>query len=369
MHKENKSDEKTDSLAGESEVIPGRLGIIAVIVTVWGVVFAAIYFAQPLWYGATNLTNYVADKLDVSLGVLIAAILSSTYLSAAVVFAANPSTRAWFNIFARKVLGSEKSFHNIYKDRFENISTEFISAADIKPSNILSMRSRLDRIEEEYLGSIDRNFDTGEWEEAQSRAAEIAMEKLSEGAIERIRKSVAQSRVFELEEISLARLSDQIAALGYRANISLVTGVGFCVVGLLILWSTLSNVDFEISMASSTGVYWGEFLKVYAPRLSIVLIIEIIGFFFLKLFRTALDEIRLTQNEATNVELKLIGSNLATSECKSELPGVIQALLETERNSVIEKGQTTVDLEKAKAWQASDVDLIDKLRSLIKVKP
>lgn len=368
MLTDSKDGEEKDNVDKETKSYPGRFVLVLVLCAVWVSVFSTIYFAQPIWTALTFSAAYMATALNIELGVFLLGAFASFYLSAIIVFAVNPSTRARFRSLMRNIFRGERSFYSNSSendDRYKSISVGY---GDAKYSSISKLVSRLDRVEQGYLRTANNQFDESKWEDAQSRAAEIAIEKLTEGAINSVRTSLAQTRVLELEQKSLSRLSDQIVALGYRANISLGAGVGFCVVGLLILWSTLSSVELENTAATSPVVYWAEFIKIYAPRLSIVLIIEIIGFFFLKLFRTALDEIRITQNEATNVEMKLIASNLASSGCESELPEVIRALLSTERNVVIEKGQTTVDLEKAKAWRASDADLIEKLQSLLNLR-
>jgi hypothetical protein len=205
-----------------------------------------------------------------------------------------------------------------------------------------------------------------EWAAIQTKAIDLAAQRLSDDVSDGIKLSIGKNRVLELEQASLARLSDQIVVLGSRANLALTTGVLFCVVGLTILWGTLSNVEFSIGPSTLSSVYWAEFFRVFAPRLSLVLIVEIIGFFFLKLFRAALDEVRLTQNEITNVEMKLISANLAISESRVDLPKVIHELATTERNMVIKKGQTTIELEKAKRVREVEGRYVDSLLSIVK---
>ena len=44
----------------------------------------------------------------------------------------------------------------------------------------------------------------------------------------------------------------------------------------------------------------------YAPRLTLSIFIEFFSFFFLRLYKTGISEIKYFQNELTNAELKFI---------------------------------------------------------------
>ena len=66
------------------------------------------------------------------------------------------------------------------------------------------------------------------------------------------------------------------------------------------------------------------------------------------------------------MEMKLIASNLALSESKTELPKVIQELATTERNMIIDKGQTTVELERARGVREIEGRYVDSLIALLK---
>ncbi len=82
-----------------------------------------------------------------------------------------------------------------------------------------------------------------------------------------------------------------------RSNINLVIGVvtTLLAVGLLayvVLPDTLSSSDV------------GMVLLHFLPRLSIVVFIQTFSFFFLRLYRSGLNDIKYYQNELTNLETK-----------------------------------------------------------------
>lgn len=163
----------------------------------------------------------------------------------------------------------------------------------------------------------------------------------------------------------MSRLSNQILVLGSRANLTLIVGVFFCCGGLFAIWysffSDYTKQDGDISVSAA----WVDLAKVYAPRLSLVLIIEIIDFFFLKLYRATFMEIRYVQNEITNVEMKLIALNVAILHQARVLDDVIETLVKTDRNFIIDKGQTTVEIEKQRAVTESDKTVIQAAIGLL----
>ena len=88
----------------------------------------------------------------------------------------------------------------------------------------------------------------------------------------------------------------------------------------------------------------------FIPRISLVLLVEVFAYFFLRLYSTNLIGIKFFQNEMTNFESKFLA--LRAAEHKNDeasIAEVIRQLALTERNIVIQKGQTTVDLERSKA--------------------
>jgi hypothetical protein len=90
-------------------------------------------------------------------------------------------------------------------------------------------------------------------------------------------------------------------------------------------------------------------ISYYIPRISVVVFIEVFAFFFLRLYKIGLDDVKYYQNELTNVELKLraLSEALKSGEAPT-ITLVITELAKTERNFVLKKGESTVGLENAK---------------------
>ncbi|HAS8556603.1 TPA: hypothetical protein I7776_21585, partial [Vibrio vulnificus] len=157
------------------------------------------------------------------------------------------------------------------------------------------------------------------------------------------------------------RLESEISALGRRGNLNLVIGVFTTIAAVTILATTVLD--------SAQKLDGNDLVAYYTPRLTLSIFIEIFSFFFLKLYKTGLSEIKYFQNELTNVELKFIALEKAyVIDNEESIKHVIKELMLTERNFKISKGESTVDLEKHKVDQAGNQKLLDSLVGLLSAK-
>jgi hypothetical protein len=138
------------------------------------------------------------------------------------------------------------------------------------------------------------------------------------------------------------RFLAEMAALGRRANVNLGVGGGIALFGLGFL-------AFVVLRAEPAAAGASAFAQGYLPRLSLVVAIEFLAYFFLSLYRSNLAEIKYFQNELTNVEARMLALRVALDQKSDELTReVVSQLARTERNFLIEKGHTTVELERAR---------------------
>jgi hypothetical protein len=188
-------------------------------------------------------------------------------------------------------------------------------------------------------------------DEDRARLAETMYEQL-QGLLQRDfvqgienRYATAFSVDARLKEIALPmrelhlRLSREVEALGRRANVNLLTGMGLAIAGFGALVWMLANLP---DWTDPTRVAITQ-----AMRFSLVLFVEIFAFFFLRLYRNNLDGIKYFQNELTNVQAREVALRTAlTLERPDALDRAIDELLRTERNFVIKQGETTVEVER-----------------------
>lgn len=186
----------------------------------------------------------------------------------------------------------------------------------------------------------------------------------------KLKDSLGLDRLVASSRRSVERLSREISDLRLRSNINLLIGMAITGGGLWLLWSTVEMVDASelLKVLASEGresdvKFLKNLILPIVPRIMLVIFVEVFAYFFLRLYRNGLSEIKFFQNELTNVESKLTAIEFAfVTKSDEALKSAIEALSKTERNFVLEKGQTTVELERAK----SDSDIT---RSIVKNMP
>jgi len=98
----------------------------------------------------------------------------------------------------------------------------------------------------------------------------------------------------------------------------------------------------------------------------VVVVVTSVTFFFLRTYLRTLSDIRYIENEITNVEMKFIGLHFALSrEYEDVEKDAMRSLLATERNHILEKGQTSLENQRdeieASAIAASLAPLLSEL--------
>jgi hypothetical protein len=189
-----------------------------------------------------------------------------------------------------------------------------------------------------------------------------------------LEKSLGYEQLKQSVEHIKKRLYREIADLRLRSNINLLIGMSITAGGLYLLWTTVSMVDSSKllkELASEGTESNSKFLKnlllPLIPRIMLVIFVEIFAYFFLRLYKQGLGEIKYFQNELTNVESKLVALEFAyTSNNETGVNSVIDSLSKTERNFVLEKGQTTVELEKAKSESEMTKNILKAVPDLFK---
>ncbi|OOF68513.1 hypothetical protein BKG95_03690 [Rodentibacter pneumotropicus] len=122
------------------------------------------------------------------------------------------------------------------------------------------------------------------------------------------------------------RIQNAIAAQNAKANFNLALGVITAVIGIAFLVFFIPNYNeptFDLS----------QFLYAFLPRLSIVILIETFAYFFLKMYKYNLNEIKYFQNEATSIEHRLQGLNIAIQlDGKENIETILLAFTSFDKN-------------------------------------
>jgi hypothetical protein len=211
--------------------------------------------------------------------------------------------------------------------------------------------------------------------EEEQRAAEPASTLDQESVVSSTVEAAVAIRFNEARQ----RLTKQIADLNRRGNLNLLIGIAISLGGMAVLAQYIYSQDFSVLPRSSYYdstppdymLVLAKKVELYAvsflPRLTFVLVMELFAYFFLRLYKASLSEVKYFQNEITNMEAKHFALRVAleTRMPATLLTKVVSSLVETERNHVLEKGQTTVDLEIAKVERQGVTDALKNVTSAV----
>lgn len=174
-----------------------------------------------------------------------------------------------------------------------------------------------------------------------------------------ISKNNKSDSIDEVFNKNLFRLKQETESLGRRGNLNLLLGIFTTVIGLLLL----GYFVIETKVIPEDKL---TFLASFIPRLSLVILIEIFAYFFLKLYKASLSEIKYFQNEMTNMEAKHAAIQCAKYvDDKTAFSNIIKGLTSTERNALLEKSQTTAEIEMAKIENKNISLISEKVMSFI----
>lgn len=138
------------------------------------------------------------------------------------------------------------------------------------------------------------------------------------------------------------RINGELTRLRKSANLNLVIGSITTICAIVALGYEVFKTDLNFS--DTTKV-----LAHYIPRVSLIIFVEIFAFFFLKLYKATLTDIKYFNNEKTNIDFKIISLKTALNTGDAKLiQTMIEELIRTERNFKLSKDESTVELEKIK---------------------
>jgi hypothetical protein len=161
---------------------------------------------------------------------------------------------------------------------------------------------------------------------------------------------------------SQRRLAEEVESLGRRANVNLTIGFAVSLVGMIALavfiWSATSELDGDVNIV--------QVVVRFLTKLSLVIFMQVFAYFFLRLYRYSLFEIKYFQNELTNIEQKYIALNVAMQSGNKDAVAKITAeLSKAERNFILKKGETTVGLQREEIEARYEAAVADKAEKLV----
>ncbi len=213
-----------------------------------------------------------------------------------------------------------------------------------------------DFMSEEQKKELLDNFEARFIEDASSAVLEDLKTKVATS----LEKSSTINEINNQFSQTNARLSRELSSLGRRGNLNLSLGIVTTVAGLIVL--SYFVITYSHPADNALG-----FVTYFVPRISLIIFIELFAYFFLRLYKSSLSEIKYFQNEMTNIEAKQVALVVSFGLAEKKVcEHVITTLSNTERNYILNKGQTTIDLEKAKLDKEAVSSFIDKLTNFLK---
>ncbi len=235
---------------------------------------------------------------------------------------------------------------------------KFVSTADEidkKTSQLIGLTSELDELND--LINIRRTlYNQGIYSNiTREEIADVYNSK--EDGIKKILFLVSSFERIEvridLEIDRLIRFSKQNLLLGTLISIAAITFLVYeYKYGLILPLKFGEKPDF-----SQVALY-------YFPKISVVILIEVIAFFFLRLYKKSIDDIKQLQNEKTGVDFKIISLKVALlSNNSDELSKVINLI-----NMYKKETETIPKIDKDDSQNIKNIiDLIKDVTQKIKI--
>lgn len=195
----------------------------------------------------------------------------------------------------------------------------------------------------------------------QAKLESEALQSYVAGIQELVTTNIQRESVEQLFRSIADRLGREVQDQAKRGNLNLILGILTTLAGL----SVLGYSVFYAPITQSPN----EILAYFVPRVSLVILIEVFAYFFLRLYKQSLSEIKYFQNEITNIESRQLAIQFAARHSESDLRlKIVEELVKTERNFLLSKDQTTVELEREKLSRGTYSELLSSIRELMKRK-
>ncbi len=155
-----------------------------------------------------------------------------------------------------------------------------------------------------------------------------------------------------------SNILDYISKLSRNSNVNLIIGIIGTIIAISVLAISLLTSDRYDSLET--------FLLNFLPKISFAVLIQVFAFFFLRLYKSNLEDSKYFQNELTNIIAKTAAIQLAFYQKDEKLiEFLLSSLSMTERNFKLANGETLVSIEKMKIESQENKDMLSSLKDVI----
>ena len=241
-------------------------------------------------------------------------------------------------------IGDPSFYGKLQKDRFLLPMIAFILIISI---TIFIIPSFLNRVE--FKTVPERSFDRELFEQLQHLHIENSMQK-PDSPYDLL---LNQLRPLESD------IREHISKLQRNSIVNLVIGIIGTIMSSGILSITILSDHVYTDMQ--------QFALNFLPRLSFVIFIQLFAFFFLRLYKSNLEDSKYFQNELTNIIAKTTSIKIAFHQEDNNLVSeLIRDLSKIERNFKLLAGETLLNIEKAKIDRDVDVETLSVVKDFFK---
>jgi hypothetical protein len=206
---------------------------------------------------------------------------------------------------------------------------------------------QVEKLEESALGGVGGRVEIDV--EERERLLSSLEKKLPKSLAEELRlrfeqeigESALRGNIRDIFNATVYRLKAEISALARRGNLNLVIGVLTTTIAVGLLSYMVMGVTNSLGTLE-------ELLQYYVPRVSTAVFIEVFSFFFLRLYRSSLEEIRYYQDELTRLTERRIALLAAEASGDSDLLGAVVSSLAPDAELHLQAGPSPADPEDLK---------------------
>ncbi|MFW2079667.1 hypothetical protein ACNPQK_01605 [Acinetobacter guillouiae] len=209
--------------------------------------------------------------------------------------------------------------------------------------NVLTSLTSTPLVEKEISSKVNIQIDESEV----ARAVDLIKDKIEKTSNEfyfsDLKENLRSQVLIENFQHKISSIESRVKGEIERLSKSAIMNLSL---GMMLSIGGISYLGFFILDAKDFEDLEHMFMSIF-PRSVFVLLIEVFAYFFLKLYKQNLDDIKYYQNELTNIESKNLAVQISKQSNNHKLITLcIEEFLKTERNFILEKDQSTIDLEK-----------------------
>ncbi|NIG21176.1 hypothetical protein F3J37_21085 [Pantoea sp. Al-1710] len=234
------------------------------------------------------------------------------------------------------------------------------SVGEAPTSFIASARKRLNDLEEQLAsykehndnlhGDISRYLNKDHKKDLYDMVFNSLKSDVLDNYIDELKSRIQNNNTLSRVEDYFVEMKERLVlrsnSLNVTSRINLFIGISIAAIGISILLYFVFNINY--SNNDNTLMFFE-----LSSKAGVSLAIELLSFFFLNLYKRNLQEIKYIQNEITNIEAKKV-SLVMSAELPDKLKfKIFESLSKTERNFILEKGQSTVEIAQNKSDSTS----------------